>query len=279
MVPPVAVPRQDGTMTDAMHPEPTPELLQFPYSHYNEKARWALDYKAVPHNRRNLLPGPHAMTTLRLTRQTQVPIVRFGEAVIHGSARIIDELENRFPDPALYPADPALRRRALEIATWFDQEIGPQVRCAIFATLLQTPGYVCRTFAGHRRAPTRIAYRTMFPLTRTIMKRSMGITGQVAVERAIAATQEALEFVARHAAATGHLVGTGFTVADLTAAALLAPTVMPPHSPMDLPEPRPAGVRQWLARWADHPGAHWVLEQYRHHRPASAEATGGMHPG
>jgi len=34
-------------------------LLQFRYSPYNEKARWALDFKRVPHERRSLLPGPH----------------------------------------------------------------------------------------------------------------------------------------------------------------------------------------------------------------------------
>ena len=46
------------------------ELLQFPYSHFNEKARWALDHKRVPHQRRNLLPGPHAVQLKRLTGQS-----------------------------------------------------------------------------------------------------------------------------------------------------------------------------------------------------------------
>lgn len=35
-------------------------LHPFPASHYNEKARWALDLKAVPHDRVSLLPGPPA---------------------------------------------------------------------------------------------------------------------------------------------------------------------------------------------------------------------------
>ena len=37
-----------------------PLLLQFTFSHYNEKARWALDFKRVPHVRRSLIPGPHS---------------------------------------------------------------------------------------------------------------------------------------------------------------------------------------------------------------------------
>ena len=42
------------------------ELLQVRHSPYNEKVRWALDAKRVPHRRRSLLPGPHmgGVTTL-----------------------------------------------------------------------------------------------------------------------------------------------------------------------------------------------------------------------
>ena len=46
------------------------ELLQFRFSPYNEKIRWALDYKRIPHVRTNYLPGPHALTILRLTGRT-----------------------------------------------------------------------------------------------------------------------------------------------------------------------------------------------------------------
>ena len=38
------------------------ELLQFRHSPYNEKVRWALDLKRVPHRRHSLLPGPHVAT-------------------------------------------------------------------------------------------------------------------------------------------------------------------------------------------------------------------------
>ena len=38
------------------------ELYQFNFSTFNEKARWALDYKHVPHRKTTLLPGPHIRT-------------------------------------------------------------------------------------------------------------------------------------------------------------------------------------------------------------------------
>jgi glutathione S-transferase len=247
--------------------DPDIELLQFPYSHYNEKARWALDLKRVPHRRRNLLPGPHMLTIRRLTGQSQVPVVCFGERPVHGSARILDELERLFPEPPLYPADPALRKRALEIQTWFDAGIGPPVRRAVFATLLGEPGYVCAMFTSGRSGPVRAGYRATFPLVKGAMKKSMGIT-DASIAAALAATRQALDFVAREAGPEGQLVGDRFTVADLTAAALLAPCANPPNSAMARPEPMPPALAEWQRRWAEHPGTAWVLDQYRRHRPA-----------
>lgn len=62
-----------------------PELLHFPVSHFNEKGRWALDYKGVPHVRTALLPGPHKLRVQRVSGQGRVPVLRDGETVIAGS--------------------------------------------------------------------------------------------------------------------------------------------------------------------------------------------------
>jgi glutathione S-transferase len=83
-------------------------------------------------------------------------------------------------------------------------------------------------------------------------------------------TERALDTVARRAGAKGHLVGDRFSVADLTAAALLSPVVFPPESPIRLPEPRSSGMRTWLGRWADHAGTAWVSAMYRRHRGTSS---------
>ena len=85
-----------------------------------------------------------------------------------------------------------------------------------------------------------------------------------------ALTKEALDFVARHSAQTGYLVGDRFSVADLTAAAILQPTCLPPEYPVVVPEPRPAGWQRWLDRWHDHAGCDYVRRMYREHRSVSA---------
>ena len=43
----------------------TPLLWHIPLSHFNEKVRWALDYKRIPHTRRSMLPGVHQMVLKR----------------------------------------------------------------------------------------------------------------------------------------------------------------------------------------------------------------------
>src|SRR3984885_8556542 len=50
------------------------------------------------------------------------------DGYIADSTAIVAALEERHPDPPLYPADPAERHRALELEDWFDEQLGPSVR-------------------------------------------------------------------------------------------------------------------------------------------------------
>lgn len=250
------------------------DLLQFRFSHYNEKARWALDYKGVPHRRRSYLPGLHIPPVLLASRQRQVPVLLDGERVIPGSAAIVAHLEERQPEPALYPADPAERARALEIQRWFDDEVGAIVRTAFFYEVLPDGVYAASLFTGGTGAATRAVYRALFPGIRAVMRRDMNLTAEAAAA-GLARGREAFDFVAREAGPSGYLVGDRFTIADLAAAALLSPGVLPAEFPYLPPEPRGARLTSWLGRWTDHPGAAWVREIYRRHRGSSAETAHG----
>ncbi|MEQ8328557.1 MAG: glutathione S-transferase [Parvibaculum sp.] len=243
------------------------ELHQFPHSHYNEKARWALDFKSVPHKRISYLPGPHAAAMRKLAGTTETPVLKIGGLVIAGSAAIIDALEANYPDPPLYPADPEQRREALALQSWFDEEVGPSIRRALFAELTQELGYLCKLFASEKPLHTRLFYRAALPIARGTIKASMSINEPGAVEAGYRVTQAALDRVAAQAGSSGYLVGDSFSVADLTAAALLAPACNPPHPDMEFPLPRPARIDAWFGRWAGHPGAQWVRTIYRKHRP------------
>ena len=74
-------------------------------------------------------------------------------------------------------------------------------------------------------------------------------------------------------AATATWSATAFSVADLTAAALLSPAVFPKESPVPVVEPRSPVVTRWLERFAGHPGVEWVAGVFRKHRGTSAQVA------
>lgn len=247
-------------------------LHQFLRSHFNEKARWALDWKGIPHRRAAHMPGPHMLAINRMTGQTATPVLETGGRFIAGSAAIIEHLEQRFPERALYPADPAQRDEALAIQREFDAEVGPAVRTAIFSVMIDEPAFLCRTFTSDRGAVTQALYRAVFPLVRARMANANGVARKEDIDRAIAIVGQTLDRVARQVEDRGHMVGDGFDVADLTCAALLAPLVELDHPDMRRPAPVPERVRAFVGRFADHDAVAWVREQYARHRPAKVAA-------
>jgi glutathione S-transferase len=246
----------------------TPTLFQFRASHFNEKARWALDWKAVPHVRQTLLPGPHLPRVLWLTGQQQVPVLVTDEETISDSTRIIAALESRWPTPPLYPADEAARRRALELEDYFDEQLGPAMRRAIFFEVLDDPDFMTDAFAGDEGPIGKWLYRTSQPVLSRVMRAAMNVTPEGA-ERSRAKVREALDRIETELQPSGYLVGDTFTVADLTAAALLSPAVTPPEFPYPWPTP-PPGAARYRDELAAHPAFRWAAEMYRRHRGTSS---------
>jgi glutathione S-transferase len=246
------------------------ELFQFAGSHFNEKARWGLDWKGLPHEKISLMPGPHMLTVRRLTGGTETPVLREDGRVIAGSTAILEHLEARTPEPALIPAGDEARQRALDIVMRWDAEVGPAVRLAKFFAVMAAD-YAIAAFCRDQGAVARAVYRAAFPVTGRIMRSSMGIDAERAA-RARETTREAFDFVAKEPGPEGYLVGDHFTIADLTCAALLMPcvTVSEWGGPVDGDTQK---NRAWLARWADHPGAEWVRETYRRHRSGTPQSA------
>jgi glutathione S-transferase len=252
------------------------ELLQFRYSPYNEKVRWALDFKRVPHRRMSLLPGPHLPRIRKLTggATSSTPVLVHDGQALWESAAILDWLEARYPEPPLVPADAAQAAQARAIATRFDTDIGPRGRRAVLAALLRTPRYFAAVFGAGRSALAQAAYALTVPLAAPLVRKGNGITGEAAIADGHTAFDEGLAFVAERAAATGYLVGRAFTLADLTAASMLAMCVDPPESPMARPQPMAAPFAALVQRHARHPGADWVRGIYARHRGARVDFDG-----
>jgi glutathione S-transferase len=250
-----------------------PVLWQYNFSNFNEKARWALDYKGVAHVRRSLLPNmPRAlMFSLRGT----LPVLDLdGERVVD-STRIIDALERRQPQPPLYPEDAAERVRALALEDFFDEHAGHELRRALFYEQRDNPDYVSALLTTGRGPATRRVYRQLItmPGAMTYAKRRYRFYADDA-ERSQTKVREALDRIVAEQGADGYMVSGRFSVADLTAASLLYPLAWPAQLQYDYPDPPDSELMRSLA---EHPGVAWIAEMYRRHRGASMEVTPPTH--
>jgi glutathione S-transferase len=248
----------------------TPVLWHLKVSNYNEKARWALDHKRIPHVRRAVDPPAHRAIARKLSGGTTFPVLELDGEAVGDSTRIIEALERRQPDPPLYPSDPAARRRALELEDFFDEELGPYVRLLAVHHLMASPRLMLAVFTPDLRPGRRLATRAMFPVMRRQLRAGFGID-DVSVEQAYQKVHAAGERFRAELQPSGYLVGDGFTVADLTLAALVSPMVAPEQFPYPQPQrghPLLARLREALAEEGI---LDWTREMYARHRGRSAE--------
>lgn len=248
-----------------------PVLWQYNFSNFNEKVRWALDYKGLAHSRRSLLPNmPRA---LLFSYRGTLPVLDLDGQRLVDSTRIIAALEDRCPEPPLYPTDPEEREHALELEDFFDEHAGHEVRRALFFEQRANREYLSAYLTTGRGATTRAVYRRLMSLpgSMSYAVRRYRFYGPDA-ERSEKKILDALDRIVADQGPDGYLVGSRFSVADLTAASLMYPLAWPPELQYDYPDPPDSRLLKSLQ---EHPGVTWVREMYRRHRGASAELAAG----
>ena len=248
----------------------TPTLWQIDISHYAEKARWALEYKGVDHGRRSALPGSHIPIALFLTRGAQptMPVLQIDGENVGDSTAIIATLEAKFPEPALYPSDAAERARALELEDWFDENLGPHTRLLPFYELIQEPELFAEVAAEAVPGPLGKAKPLVGAYARAYTSIRWNANSEEDAARAREAVVAALDRLeAELEQGEGEfLVGDSFSVADLTAASLFYPVVVPPEGPLDPDLPRPPAFERFRQSLSERRGYKWVQETFRKHR-------------
>src|SRR5215813_905986 len=248
----------------------TPLLWHIPLSHYNEKARWALDYKRLAHHRQ-VLGADYLIRAWRATGRGTLPVLFLDGRAIGDSTHIIAALEQRYPEPRLYPGGVAARQRALALEDSFDEQLGPALRAAVVTPLFRhDPDVALRVLTTGM--PDQ-AYRTLRPLLRIFpaFYRFRHKISDANLETDRATVSAALERIEQERRGRAYLVGDAFTVADLTAAALLSPLLQPPEIQYPLRVELPAYLKDYRASILEHPAAKWAAEIYRLHRGRTAE--------
>ncbi len=248
----------------------TPLLWHIPLSHFSEKVRWALDYKGIAHQRR-VLGLDYLIRAWRATGHGTLPILFLDGRAIGDSTRIIEALEHRYPQPALYPRDVDVRRRALALEDYFDEQLGPALRAATVTPLFRhDPDLALRVLTTGM--PDK-AYQRLRPLVRIFPSfyRFRHRIRDANLEADRATVVAALDRIERERQGRAYLVGDTFTVADLTAAAMLSPLVQPPEIQYPLRVGLPPYLQEFRATVLRHPAAQWALGIYQQHRGRSAE--------
>jgi hypothetical protein len=106
-----------------------------PHSHYAEKARWALDYLALPFVERPQLPLFHRFAT-RPHGGTSVPVLVHNRRGWIDSSAILMWADEAAGGDVLFPRDEVLRSDVLALQDRFDKVLGPHTRRWGYAQLL-----------------------------------------------------------------------------------------------------------------------------------------------
>ena len=95
-------------------------LYRFRYSTNVERVALALAHKGIAVESVWIDPADRSPVRA-LSGQDLVPVLVDGNAVIADSTRILHHLEQRFPDPPLFPAEPAERAQVEVFLDWFNR--------------------------------------------------------------------------------------------------------------------------------------------------------------
>ncbi len=247
-----------------------PKLITIPFSHFCEKARWALDRAGVEYVEARHLP-PFVRKHARNAGGTgSVPTLGFPGGVRGESKAILKWCDERtLENQRLYPADRALMERTEAYTDRLDREYAPAVRRLLFSAFLDDPAAFVRL--GTRQAAffEGLLFRLGAKKALASLAVDLELNSQKVAEAEAEVERTLLDAEERLAGGARYLMGTDrMTAADLVFAAFTAPFVLPPEHPggMGAPAEMPAALRTRLEAVRARPAGRFVLELYSKER-------------
>lgn len=242
------------------------KLLEFPHSHYCEKARWALDFKKIPFQVVTILPGFHLWTVRRYAPGTSVPVLLSDDQAVQGSSKIINFLENHSPAYPLTPEDDNVRLECLKLEKEMDIKLGLPIRQILYHRLLAYPSFVSFCFTHSLSVVKQFAFRLYYPVLRKKIYQTYVIS-DAEVKKGHSDFNKTMDTLAENLTGKSYLFNDRFSRADLTVSSMLSFLVMPEQHPFPWPEIPDPQIKTLQKSYSEHPVCIWVSKIYETHRP------------
>ncbi len=204
-------------------------LITLSFSHYNEKARWALDRFSVPYREEPYVPFFCSMAVAVATR---------------GRGGTADRTSSRYSTPVLLLDDGRVLTDSTDIACFaagsddslfpndevrslvdhYGDQLGPYTRVLAYWHALRHPGMIEQLAVDNVSPRQAWLFRTLMPLARSNLKRFLNLT-EASRDRAMVRVREEFDATAARLEQSDYLYGDYFTAADLTFAALASPVL------------------------------------------------------
>lgn len=240
------------------------KLLTIPFSHYCEKARWALDRSGLDYLEEGHLPVWHYAYNRKYGAGPTVPVLVTEDQVLCDSADILNYVQQRGTE--LYPQE-----REREIRSWeerFDR-IGILARAWAYSHIIGKPELMQKIIRFCEPREQQYA-QPFFGVMGTLLSQKYGVRpGRGAkYERELNAHFDQLDWLLRDG--RRFLVGEQFSAADLTLCALAGVLVHPEEYGYSYPElaDYPESMRQQVEIWRERPVGQYILRTYREQRKA-----------
>ncbi len=247
-----------------------PRLITIGFSHYCEKARWALDRAEIDYVEDDHVPIFHARISLGAGAHRTVPALKAGGRVISESSDIVRFADEALP-PArrLFPAEPSLRAEVEGLVAEFDRSLGPATRRLVYFSLLKDPPRARAVITSTGPAWERRLVAPLFPAMRLLMRKGMKITPEGAARSRERVDTTFASVAERLADGRRYLAGDGFSAADLTFAALASPALLPPQYGHRLPplSELSSELSDLVERLRETPAGRFALRLYAEERP------------
>lgn len=252
---------------NAPHPSRPLRFITIRFSHYCEKARWALDHAGLAYREESHVPIFSWRASLGVGGRRTVPCLVTPGGVVPDSTDILRFADAQGGAAPLFP-EGELGAEVQALEEEFDRRLGPAARRLAYFYLLQRPQLVRRLLASAGRGLEARLALLAYPLLRALIVRGLRID-PVSAQRSRAALDEAFARVAaRLSDGRRYLAGERFSAADLTFAALAAPVLVPEAVSADYPplEEAPPDFQALVQAYREHPAGRFALRLYAEER-------------